>query len=193
MKTSTTVLLTLLGTLVLVVVAGLIFIYSGAYDVAAVDEHSGLVRWALTTTQARSVRAHADTVRISLPTDSASIRRGFRTYQQMCVVCHGAPGIDRGWMGQGLNPTPPDLSKIKDFDDRRAYWIVANGIKMAGMPALKPTHERQEMLEIVAFLKQLPRIKPAEYEQLRRTLFPAASAMNMDDEDEHEHDHHHHH
>ena len=154
---------------------GLAYLYSGAYNVAATDEHAGLVRWALNTTQERSIRAHADERPIAVPQDSAALRRGFAAFEEMCVICHGAPGVERGWMGQGMNPTPPDLNEeAEEFSPQELHWILSNGIKMAGMPALSPTHGEEEILEIVAFLQHLPAMSEDEYERWRAAADSAA-------------------
>lgn len=170
---------------------GLLYIYSGAYNIAATDEHTGLVRWALNTTQEQSIRSHAADVEISLPTDSVALRRGYQAYTEMCVVCHGAPGQERGWMGQGMNPKPPDLSHTaEEFSAEEVYWILRHGIKMAGMPALAPTHSEEEILELVAFVEQLPEMSEEEY-QARGEQQRQAQEQETSEESGHTHDHTH--
>jgi hypothetical protein len=56
----TTVLLTLGAALLVVGAGGLIFIYSGAYNVAATDDLSPISRWIFPATAANSIRAHAE-------------------------------------------------------------------------------------------------------------------------------------
>jgi mono/diheme cytochrome c family protein len=177
----------------LVIGGGALYMYSGRYNVAATAEHGGLVRWTLKTAQRQSVRTHADEVAISVPADSAAAWNGFIAFQQMCIVCHGAPGTDRGWMGQGMNPTPPNLSEsVEQYSSEELYWILENGIKLAGMPALAPTHSRDEILEIVAFLKRLRDFGEEEYQvwdaRLRETQQPPEGAQPpMPDEHGHFH------
>lgn len=171
---------------------GLLYMYSGAYNIAATDEHTGVVRWMLNTTQVQSVRSHAEDVEgITLPSDSAALQRGLQSFQEMCVICHGAPGVERGWMGQGMNPTPPDLSEMAEmYSSEELYWIVANGLKMAGMPALSPTHSREEILEVVAFVEQLPQVSEQEYEALTSQLRQSQPATQQGQTDgQHGHTH----
>jgi mono/diheme cytochrome c family protein len=181
----------LLAFVVVLIGLGLLYIYSGAYNIAATDEHTGLVRWALNTTQEQSIHARAGDVTISLPADSAALRRGFQAYTEMCVVCHGAPGQERGWMGQGMNPEPPDLSHAaEEFSAEEVYWIIRHGIKMAGMPALEPTHSEEEILELVAFVEQLPEMTEAEYQawsEQQRQAQEQVQASEADDGHDHEH------
>lgn len=164
-RTVPTIVITLGVVLILFVIGGLAFIYSGLYNVAATEPHLTPVRWALNTTQVRSVKQHADGVPEPPSVDSAMLRHGFEHYREMCVVCHGAPGVERGAYGKGMNPTPPDLARMAErYSARELFWIVKNGVKMAGMPAFGPTHADEEIWGIVAFVEQLPEMTPQEYQ-----------------------------
>lgn len=190
MSTWLKIVLALLVAALVVVGIGLVYLYSGAYNVAATDEHTGLVRWALNTTQERSIRAHADEAPLTVPQDSATLRRGFDSYEEMCVVCHGAPGVERGWMGQGMNPTPPDLAEEADeFSPQELHWILSNGIKMAGMPALSPTHGEAEIVEIVAFLEHLPEMSEDEYRRWKAAASDGAAPDSSSGDGHHGHSH----
>lgn len=37
---------------------------------------------------------------------------------------------------------------------------------MTGLPALGPTHEDQDIWELVAFIRKLPKVEPKEYKAL---------------------------
>jgi mono/diheme cytochrome c family protein len=78
----------------------------------------------------------------------------------MCVGCHGAPGKDPSEIGNGLRPRPPDLAKAAlQLDKGELFWIVKNGIKMAGMPAFGATHRDRTIWNIVGFVQeQLPNL-----------------------------------
>lgn len=163
-STGSTVLVTLAAALLLLVVGGLAFIYSGVYNVAATDAHLGIVQWALGTTMDRSVAARAGDVPEPPPTDSAMLANGFHHFREMCVVCHGAPGVERGELGKGMNPEPPELSEeAAEFSPRELFWITKHGIKMAGMPAFGPTHSDPEIWAIVAYVQRLPEMSPDAY------------------------------
>ena len=47
---------------------------------------------------------------------------------------------------------------------------VKYGIKMTGMPAWEFIFEEEDLWAIVAFVKQLPRLSPQEYQTMERTL-----------------------
>ena len=57
---------------------------------------------------------------------------------------------------------------------------------MAGMPAYGPTHDPQELWELVAFVESLPNTSPEQYEAL--TAPPDSTARPLAD-DGHDHVH----
>jgi mono/diheme cytochrome c family protein len=155
------------GFVLLLLIGGLVFVSVGAYDVAATKEHTPLARWVMNTTQERSVAARADEVPAPPSVDSAMLRHGLEEYREMCVTCHGAPGVERSELGKGINPEPPDLAKeASEWSDRELFWITKYGIKMAGMPAFGITHSDEELWGIVAFVRRLESMSADEYKRM---------------------------
>jgi mono/diheme cytochrome c family protein len=148
-------------------VGALILVATGAYNIAATTPHAPGTRWLLNTMQQRSVAVRADDVPAPPPVDSAMVKHGFEEYHEMCVACHGAPGIERGALGKGMNPRPPDLAKKgAEWSDRELFWITKHGIKLAGMPAFGVTHSDTELWGIVAFVRRLQRMPAEEYRRM---------------------------
>jgi len=185
MRSISIVIVTAVVILLLLVLVALLVIYTGAYNVAATDGHRGAVSWLLTTTSERSVARQARGVgQVVLPIDSTSLARGHRAYEKMCVVCHGAPGVDPGWMGEGMVPSPPDLSQIARIrSTEEIYWVITHGIKFAGMPALTPTHAEEEIRELTAFVVQLGEMSDADYAAWRRAAAVDTAAVADDGHD----------
>lgn len=163
--------------LLAVAIGGLLgFIYSGTYDVAATGQHSPPIYWALSTALRHSIRAHSaheapSPVALGAP---RMIAQGLVLYDRNCAVCHGAPGIAPGAIGLGMNPPPPNLVlPARDGSARELYWTVSNGIIMTGMPAWKYRMSDQERWAVVAFLKAMPAMTPAQYRADRTRLVPA--------------------
>jgi mono/diheme cytochrome c family protein len=166
-----TALLTILALLILAVLGGLFFIYSGSYNVAATSKDSGVVHWVFATTREESIDRRAEDV-IPPPESSLSnpqtLRVGFEHYKEMCVVCHGAPGVEPGEARAGLNPKPPLLAKVaKRIPTPEMFWVIKHGIKMTGMPAWGPTHSDDKIWAMVAFVKTLPDLSPAQYKAMQ--------------------------
>lgn len=155
---------TVLAVLVVLTLAVLGGVYLGAYNVAASEPHTGLVRRTLDVLQQRSVAARAGSVGEPVTPDSVALREAYLHYREMCAVCHGAPGEERGEIGKGMNPTPPKLERVADhWTDREIFWILNHGIKLAGMPAFGATHEERELWALVAVVRSLPALTPEEF------------------------------
>jgi mono/diheme cytochrome c family protein len=164
-ETARTVAITGAATILVLLGAAVAYIYSGLYSVAATDDHTALATWALNTMQERSVSVRAGRVAEPPPIDSAMLAHGFEHFSTMCVVCHGAPGVERGEFGKGITPTPPSLSeRAAEYTPRELFWIAKHGIKLAGMPAFGRTHSDEEIWAIVAFVDRLPEMDPETYQ-----------------------------
>ena len=88
---------------VLAVVAEAVVIYSGAYYVGADKPHWSITTWLLKQARDRSIRVHASGIAVPASLDDrAKILAGVSHYAEHCAVCHGAPGVQRGDMAEGL-------------------------------------------------------------------------------------------
>lgn len=147
------------------------FVYSGIYSVSARYQDNRLVAWALDETMVHSVERHAQGIKVPPLDDPAMLRRGFAHYREDCVVCHGAPGIQIGEIGQGLNPHPSEfVEAAADREANELFWITRNGIRMTGMPAWGVTQTDGEIWETVAFMRTLEFMTPAQYKALGRQV-----------------------
>lgn len=160
---------------VLVAVVGLagviggVTIWTGAYNVAATEPHYAMTLSLFATARDRAISARANG--ITPPPDwpeIADLKKGFRSYHEMCVVCHAAPGLKDSVVRKGLNPEPPKLTedRVRQRTDAELFWIITHGIKMSGMPAFGPTHSEKDIWEVVAFLRRLGTMQPTEYNDL---------------------------
>jgi len=165
------ILLTTAATLGVLILSGILFVYSGIYDVSATSQDSGLFRWALETTRERSIDRRGEDI---VPPGGQELEKpevvqaGFDHYDEMCVTCHGAPGVEPGEARAGLSPKPPLLAKVAgDIPSGELFWVIKHGIKMTGMPAWGPTHSDDKIWAIVAFVRKLPGMSAAEYRAMR--------------------------
>ena len=183
------IFVTVLIVLLIVVLAGLYALYSGAYNMSALKPHGALIEWMAGTLSDRSVRYHARGIAVPPLGSPQQIANGFRHYQEMCVECHGAPGVLPGEIGLGLYPKPPDLhDAIGDWSPAQLYWILANGFKDTGMPAFSPTHSTQDLWAMTSFALLLPKMTPVQYDSIKTAN---GGGMSHDDEQgEHEEMHH---
>jgi mono/diheme cytochrome c family protein len=163
MKILLSVLITLISLLVLL----LIFVYSGWYNVSAMNDESGLMKWVFNSTKSNSIESRLKEISVPDLNDLAMLKEGFEHYNEMCVSCHGAPGIEESELSKGLNPPTPYLVEVaKGLDPKELFWITKNGIRMTGMPAWGKTHSDEKIWAIVAFMKTLPELTPEEYKKM---------------------------
>lgn len=160
--------LTIVATLVvagfLAGVGGLAFMYSGLYPIAASKPHTRITRWLLTTTMVHAVKRAAAGERAPRLQDAELVRRGFVLYREECQVCHGAPGLAAQQIGRGINPDPPRLDKAgAKWTDGEIHWIIANGLKMSGMPSMKAARTDADLWALTAFVRRMAWLGPRDY------------------------------
>jgi mono/diheme cytochrome c family protein len=158
------VVASVLGTLGTLIMAGLIVVYTGSYDIAASSRHSGIGRWALETTMEKSVRRRASGLEPPAGFAEADVAAGAAHYRDVCQHCHGGPGVPRDEWAQGLNPSPPNLAEeAGEWSSGELFWIVKHGIRMTGMPAIAEGHSDRDVWNIVAFVEGLPDMSAEAY------------------------------
>jgi mono/diheme cytochrome c family protein len=150
---------------VLAIGAG-IFIWSGLYNIGADDPHWTPTRMAIDILRERSIAARMADVRVPDLDDPKRIAAGAVNYSAMCTGCHLAPGVADSEIRPGLYPMPPNLSKRGSEDDKRTFWVIKHGIKMSAMPAWGKTHTDEQIWNMVAFIRKLPGMTPAQYAAL---------------------------
>jgi mono/diheme cytochrome c family protein len=158
------IILSIIFTIAGLGILGIIFIYSGIYNVSAIRPETGITKWILETTSDNSVEHHSKGIKVPDLDDSSMIKEGFARYKEMCESCHGAPGKKETELAKGLNPPAPDLSESgEEMSAEELFWVTKNGIKMTGMPAWGKTHPDNKIWPIVAAVKKLHETSPEEY------------------------------
>ena len=156
-----------IAALIVLALAGLLYMYSGAYNVAASVPDPKFMDWILATTMQRSVAKHAQGTNAPAQLTEEQAREGARIYNETCIYCHGAPGKDPVDIGKGLNPEPPFLpDTIARWNAAEVFWIIKNGVKMTGMAAFGASHKDDEIWKLVAFVQRLPKMTPQQYDQM---------------------------
>jgi hypothetical protein len=159
----------LLIIIILIIVAGALFLFTGLYNVAADRKSFPLIEGALEIISSQSVSLHSNSITVPSLKDSASYIVGFGYYVFNCIICHGAPGINRSSISQGLNPEPPSLveSDIAPLP-KKVFWIVKHGIQMTGMPSFGKTTSDKELWNIVAFINRMHTLKESDFKALQK-------------------------
>ncbi len=154
----------------LVAVAAALVVVTGGFNTAATVPPGKLEKRIAGFALDRSVKKRAAEKKNPFPSSPEVWREALPHYRENCLVCHGAPGVDAGEIGSGLNPAPPDLTlpKVQERTDGQLFWLTAQGIRMTGMPAFAPTHSEEELWKVVAFLRHLPELTDEEQALLKK-------------------------
>jgi len=154
----------ILAIILLFVVAAAIFIYTGGYNVGADVPHTKLVFGILEEVRDKSVESHAR--KVTAPSnlnDPKRIPAGAELYNEMCTGCHLGPGIERSELSQGIYPSAPELASGDDLSPSEQFWVIKHGLKFTAMPAWGKTHDDELIWDLVAFIRQMPKMSAAQY------------------------------
>jgi mono/diheme cytochrome c family protein len=154
--------------LILMALAAALFAWT--YNVAATVPETAAEFEILHSIMRHSVRMHAGTQERET-WSKEELREGFKEYDEMCIICHSAPGKERTLISKGLRPQPPNLAETsKQWTSAQLFWIIKNGIKMTGMPAFGPTHSDERIWSIVGFVRRLPQMSPDDFRAMEAEL-----------------------
>jgi len=163
-RKSVTIIVTVLVLVVLAAAAAAAFVYSGMYNIGADVPHSRFVFNALEELRDRSIVSNAR--QVAVPADLNTPKRfeaGAGLYAEMCTGCHLAPGMEPTEISQGLYPSAPRLAEGSDLTPAQEFWTIKHGVKLTAMPAWGKTHSDDLIWDMVAFIRQMPRMTPQQY------------------------------
>jgi mono/diheme cytochrome c family protein len=164
-----TALTTMAGVIAVQIIGALLFMLSGAYNIAADEPHLKPVRWMLQAGRTRAVQMRSRGLHPPNLRDAALLERGFVLYRKNCQPCHGGPGTANEQLGRGIDPKPPPLLTASNkWDDSELFWIASHGLKLSGMPGFAPRLSETDLWGIVAFLRRLVLLSPADYKRLTK-------------------------
>jgi mono/diheme cytochrome c family protein len=152
--------------MVLVVLAAFagIFIYSGVYNIGADAPHSRVVYSLLNELRDRAVKYYAGDIKPPADlNDPRRIAAGAGLYNEMCTGCHWGPGLERSELSQGLYPPAPEFARGDDLSPAQQFWVIKHGVKLSAMPAWGKTHNDELIWDMVAFIRQLPKMNGEQY------------------------------
>ncbi len=176
-----TALVTVAATIVLQLAGGLLFLTSGAYNIAADEPHIKPVRWMLQAGRTRAVEFRSRGMHSPNLRDPSLLKRGLVLYRKNCQPCHGAPGAANEQMGRGIDPKPPPLVVASNkWNDPELFWIISHGLKLSGMPGFAPRLSETDLWGVVAFLRRVVLLSPTEY---KRSI--TAEDLGVDDQSLH--------
>jgi len=161
-----TVVLTLVVLLILGAATYFFIVYSGVISVAADPGGGGLLSWTMDHTMDHSVDRHSAGIKVPPLDDPVMIQAAAGEYDHTCAFCHGAPGRDSAGFVAGMDPSPPDYKDIgNEQSPQFIFWVAKNGVEMTGMPSFAKEGD-QKLWAFVALIKTMPKMTPAQYQNL---------------------------
>lgn len=156
-----------IATLVTLALAGLLFAWSGVFNIAASSGHWKITDWFLHWTMRNSVRTYAAVTAPDDPKAKDGLVSAAGLFKASCASCHGAPGVRPLPVMQAATPPAPDLSiNAREWTDKQIFWILKHGVKYTGMPGWAARDRDDEVRRMVAFVRLLPEMSPATYRSL---------------------------
>jgi mono/diheme cytochrome c family protein len=122
-----------------------------------------------------------------LPPDEAVVHAGLEHFADHCAICHGNDGSGKTTIGSGLYPKPPDLraARTQNLSDGELFYIIENGVRLTGMPAFgEQGTDPNDSWRLVAFIRHLPKLTPAELTQMEALNPKSAEELNEEKAEE---------
>ena len=89
---------------------------------------------------------------------SPNLARGEQVYKRYCAGCHGASGQGDGYRILGADPADFTAPATKEKSDAVLLETIHEG--ELKMPAWKPRLSQEEVLDVLAYIRELARHKP---------------------------------
>jgi mono/diheme cytochrome c family protein len=126
----------LLGAMILLAIAGVLFVRFTRYGLSAHDEPTKAE-----AVMARAMRRWASPADLRkrknpLPASPELLAEARSHFADHCAVCHGNDGKGQTTFGQKLFPRAPDmtLDATQSLSDGELFAVIENGIRLTGMP-----------------------------------------------------------
>jgi mono/diheme cytochrome c family protein len=87
-----------------------------------------------------------------------------------CASCHANDGSGDTELGRNLYPRAPDmrLAATQDLTDGEIYWVIANGVRLTGMPAWGPGGPNDaDTWKLVHFIRRLKELAPDDLRTMK--------------------------
>lgn len=170
----------LLGAVVLLAAAGVLFVRLTRYGLSAHDQPTtaevviarALRRWAAPA----DLRKRKNPIPAS-PEVLAEARSHFADH---CAVCHGNDGKGQTMFGQKLFPRAPDmtLEATRSLSDGELFAIIENGIRLTGMPGWGDgtAESARGSWGLVHFIRNLSNLSEADLREMEK-MNPMSAAQ----------------
>jgi predicted CXXCH cytochrome family protein len=96
-----------------------------------------------------------------------TLQEAQQLFTNHCAGCHGKDGNALSEIGQDLYPKAPDLraAPTQNLADGEIHYIIRNGVRLTGMPALGNPHvslENNDAWKLVLFIRSISQLTPQQ-------------------------------
>jgi predicted CXXCH cytochrome family protein len=167
--------------LILVAITALAAVYGTAVirrGFSATDQPSAVERAIARTVRNLGIPRSARNEKNPWTATPPLLQEARENFTDHCAGCHGKDGDGRSGIGPNLYPKAPDLRRpeTQNLTDGEIHYIIQNGVRLTGMPALGNTHSGQDdnnAWKLVLFVRSIGLATPQEKTRQEAT---AASA-----------------
>jgi predicted CXXCH cytochrome family protein len=164
MKRRNVVLLMLLAIAILAAVYGAAVIRRGF---SAADQPSSLEKVVSRTVRNLGIPSSSRDEKNPWTATPETVQEAQELFTNHCAGCHGKDGNAQSEIGQSLYPKAPDLRlpATQNLTDGEIHYIIRNGVRLTGMPALGNPHVGQEdnnAWKLVLFIRSISQLTPQQ-------------------------------
>jgi predicted CXXCH cytochrome family protein len=164
MKRRNAALLILLAIAILAVAYGTAVIRRGF---SAADQPSAIESVVSRTVRNLGIPGSARGEKNPITPTEEGLQEARELFTNHCAGCHGKDGNAQSEIGQDLYPKAPDLRAppTQNLSDGEIHYIIRNGVRLTGMPALGNPHVGQENIsawKLVLFIRSLSQLTPQQ-------------------------------
>jgi mono/diheme cytochrome c family protein len=155
-----------IAAIVMVVLAGLLWLRLGFMDARADAPENALERAVAMPALDASVRRHASQLQNPVAPTDDNLLAGMKTYQNHCAGCHGDIHQPHAALGDSLYPRAPQfLEDAPDMPEYQNFYIIQHGIRLSGMPASRNSLKEEEIWQVTTFLSHMDKLPPQVSDQ----------------------------
>ncbi|MEA2544560.1 MAG: hypothetical protein QOH35_5926 [Acidobacteriaceae bacterium] len=155
-----------MAAIVIVLLAGFLWLRLGFLDARADAPESALERAVAMPALDASVRRHAFRVQNPVAASDDNLVAGMKIYQNHCAGCHGDIHQPHATLGYSLYPRAPQfLEDAPDMPEYQNFHIIQHGIRLSGMPASRNSLKEEEIWQVTTFLSHMDKLPPQVSDQ----------------------------
>jgi thiosulfate dehydrogenase len=156
------VLLTLIGSILVVCLVAFLAIRTGAMPANADAEPGRMETWAAKRSLHETLDREGRPLKSPLPINDSTLTEGVHLYGAYCAVCHGTSDGKASAVARGLYQHAPQFAKDDVTDDPIGvtYWKITHGLRYTGMPAFDSTLTSDQRWAISSFLLRQDSLTP---------------------------------